>query len=249
MSYKIHKFDVLESTNQYALAHLADLKDCDVICAERQTAGRGRMGRTWVSDVPDNVYLSLVLKPDIVNPTPDYSLTLYTAVKLAAALDLYLKPIGKTTQIKWPNDILVDYHKISGILVESAVMGASVLGYVVGVGVNLNMPRAILQQISQPATSLHAEIQQSISVQEFAGCFLDLFFKDYPIYLKKGFKKFKKDYKIKAYWYKQNVCFQSGNQQILGRVEAIDQDGSLLVKTNQGFQKIFSGEMIQINCL
>ena len=63
--YTIQRFPELPSTNDYALAHLNEFSDRTVILAETQTAGRGRFDRKWISHIPDNIYISLVLKPDL----------------------------------------------------------------------------------------------------------------------------------------------------------------------------------------
>ncbi|MBA2935786.1 biotin--[acetyl-CoA-carboxylase] ligase [Sphingomonas sp. CGMCC 1.13654] len=112
--------------------------------AEQQRGGRGRQGRTWVSP-PGNLYASVLVRLQPHDP-PAPSLALVAAVAVAEAVEAF----GATAQIKWPNDLLVDGAKLSGILLERAD-GA----VVVGIGVNLaHHP----EDIDRPATSLAAAL-------------------------------------------------------------------------------------------
>lgn len=160
----------IDSTNSYALRELANLPDQQIITAECQTLGRGRLDRKWVSDNTHNLYLSIVLKPENKSIFP--WLSQLTAVALAKTINSYL-PLAQA-KIKFPNDILVDNKKIAGILVETKKIGA-----VVGIGVNLGMTATECAQLDQPVTSLNLLLNQTVAKNEFLKKLLADFFEQY----------------------------------------------------------------------
>ena len=141
-------FDTLDSTNTWAAAHFAELPDAELVAAAVQTAGRGRLDRTWISP-RGNIYASFILK-DVSSPLSG------VAAGSLAVLDLVreLAP-AEHFHIKWPNDIFCGTAKISGILAQyiSPRNGAQG-GLVTGIGVNLNMTREELAGAAQEATSI-----------------------------------------------------------------------------------------------
>lgn len=141
-------FDTIDSTNIWAAAHFAELADRELVAAAAQTAGRGRLDRSWISP-RGNIYATFVQK-DVSSPL------LGVAVASVAVLDLVrgLAP-SETFHIKWPNDVFRGTAKISGILSQfiSPRNGASG-GLATGVGVNLNMSREDLAGAAQDATSI-----------------------------------------------------------------------------------------------
>lgn len=141
-------FDTIDSTNTWAAAHFAELADGELVAAAVQTAGRGRLDRSWISP-RGNIYATFVQK-GVTSPL------LGVAVGSLAVLDLVreLAPADKF-HIKWPNDVFCGTAKISGILAQfiSPRNGASG-GLVTGMGVNLNMSREQLAGAVQEATSI-----------------------------------------------------------------------------------------------
>lgn len=124
----------IDSTNLEA-ARLADsLPHGTVIAADAQTAGRGRRGRSWVSRKGENLYFSMLLKPDF-GPEQASMLTLVMALAVAQGME---QIYGCTPQIKWPNDIVVNGRKVCGILTEMQVAAGAIRYVIVGVGINVN---------------------------------------------------------------------------------------------------------------
>jgi BirA family biotin operon repressor/biotin-[acetyl-CoA-carboxylase] ligase len=122
-----------------------------VVFAEEQTAGRGRFNRAWVSPPGLNLSFSVLFRPDKVR-LPYINMAAALAV-CDAASDL----AGLTTTIKWPNDVRVGGKKLSGILVETEVVGNEIDHAVVGIGVNVNLDAAKYPEIAETATSVMAE--------------------------------------------------------------------------------------------
>lgn len=150
------EFETVDSTNTYAKDNFDALADGTLICADMQTAGRGRLGRRWISPPGVNIYASLVMKR-IRNPF--YA----TAAASLATLAMLLQTLPRGGFfIKWPNDIYSGYEKVAGILCEAVSSGSAVSGVIAGIGVNINLDRRELDRIGQPAASL-----KSLSGKEF----------------------------------------------------------------------------------
>src|SRR5690606_22693461 len=109
----VYYFDSIDSTNKKAKEIAIDESEGAVLIAEEQTQGKGRMGRSWVSPKSKGIWMSIILKPDL-EPMKVPKLTLIGAAAVHKALD----NMGIKTQIKWPNDILINGKKICGILTE-----------------------------------------------------------------------------------------------------------------------------------
>jgi len=142
------RFESLPSTNSWALEHLHDLQEGDVVRADAQTAGRGRFGRAWFAVPGKCLTLSVVLKDPAWIPLGPNLGQIAALALLALARGLEI-----TAQVKWPNDLMVNDHKTAGILVERHVSGA---GFVVGIGLNVNVAMTDFDQagLDRPATSL-----------------------------------------------------------------------------------------------
>ena len=126
----------VDSTNTYALEHLASLGHLDVIAAKEQTAGRGQRGNSWLTEAGKNLTFSIVLKfaPGQLAASEAHWLN-YVA---SDAVGSWLRSLGVNALVKWPNDVYVGRAKICGILVENRLVGEWVASSVVGVGVNVN---------------------------------------------------------------------------------------------------------------
>lgn len=121
------------STNSDLLAACREQPQARLLVAERQTAGRGRLGRSWISEPGDSLTFSLSW-PWAGQPLDGLSLAVGTAI--AEALD----PGGQQLRLKWPNDLWWQERKLGGILIESVVQGGAVTALVIGIGLNLRDP-------------------------------------------------------------------------------------------------------------
>lgn len=239
--YKILEFNSIDSTNTYCLKHFEDIKDKTAITALEQTAGRGRFTRTWVSGNFENIYLSFVLKPH--NLKYIANLTQYLSVATAKIIESY----GVETEIKYPNDVLVNGKKICGILCESSLKKNVIQGVVLGIGVNLNMPQEILDSIDRPATSLNIVTGHKIDRKKFLNSLITEFFKEYDSVIEHGFCGFKEDYLKRIKFLGKTVWVQQRDGAPKEKYTAlnIDDNGNLVVQTQNDEQKaIFSGDLI-----
>jgi BirA family transcriptional regulator, biotin operon repressor / biotin---[acetyl-CoA-carboxylase] ligase len=240
--YRLIEFAELDSTNRYACAQLAELAHGDVIQAAVQTAGRGRMARRWISHLPGNLCLSLVLKPAGAAPAalPLANLSQLLALSVCRALEAR----GVTATLKWPNDILVGGRKIAGILAETVQRGGEFQGLVLGLGVNLNLDPTVLAQIDQPATALNLEVGHPVDVPAFRDALLADFFAGYEPLLAQGFGAIHAEFVARCPFLGQTVQVRSGNELVRGTARAITPDGALELSGRDGpTRTITIGEM------
>jgi len=144
--------DEIGSTNDYAKDLIRGGKRAGtVVIAARQTAGRGRLGRSWDGGV-DNIYMSVIISPQKSAGNNPAHLTLMAGVCVCNVLNKLLKATKYEALIKWPNDIVVDRKKVCGILTEGVALEA--MHGVIGIGVNVNRS-SFPSELEDKATSLH----------------------------------------------------------------------------------------------
>lgn len=125
-------FDTIGSTNDYAKKVAVESNDGTIVVSEEQTSGRGRRGKEWHSIKGDGIWLSVVLKPDIY----PYKAPFITQIA-GASIVKALKNLGIDASIKWPNDIIVNNKKVSGILTEPWAEIDRINYIVLGIGMNV----------------------------------------------------------------------------------------------------------------
>ncbi|MDD3419411.1 MAG: biotin--[acetyl-CoA-carboxylase] ligase [Candidatus Gastranaerophilales bacterium] len=238
---KFIRFEQINSTNVYALENIEALEDKTVVQADFQTQGRGRFNRVWQSSNMFNLYFSVVLKPteSLSSDLPLSNLTQYMSVVLAEVLDSY----GVQSQIKWPNDVLVGGKKIAGLLAQTSVHSNKLKGVVLGVGVNLNSTPSEIAQIDQKATSLNIETGQNIDKEAFLQQITDGFFAKYEDFLSTGFAMIKDDYTQKSFFLGSTITIKEPNGSYQAVASAINDDGTLNIKTDQGFKNLTTGDV------
>lgn len=231
-NFNILHFEKIDSTNSKAMemAVLGQLNDRGVILADEQNSGRGRLNRVWVSD-KGNLYFSLLLRPKIaISNVSELSFVSISALSLVISEILPNSDI----KLKWPNDLLVNGKKISGILLESKISAQNLDFVVIGIGVNLvSSPQNTLF----PATNIK-DYGALISNIEMLKKFLDKFEDLYQNYLEFGFKKARNIWLDKAYKLKEEISVKIDEQEIRGVFENIDEAGNLILRTKTGEKKI-----------
>jgi BirA family biotin operon repressor/biotin-[acetyl-CoA-carboxylase] ligase len=131
-----------------------------VVVAERQTAGRGRSGRMWISPAQKGLWFSLLLRPTL-QPSVIPPLALYTAVAVATTIR---KLYQLKAEVKWPNDVMIADRKLCGILMEMSAEAESIRHLVIGIGINVNMAQSELPpDVGSTATSLSLLLNRPVS--------------------------------------------------------------------------------------
>jgi BirA family transcriptional regulator, biotin operon repressor / biotin---[acetyl-CoA-carboxylase] ligase len=228
--YHLLSFDSLDSTNEEAkrIARAGGGHGA-VIWAKRQTEGRGRMDRNWVSS-EGNLFVSILLKPE--KPAQDLpQLSFVTAV---AAIESMLPLLSNHVklQCKWPNDILVDGRKLGGILLESFQVPEKKEHWVViGVGINVD---SFPPRTEFPATCLKDAGVELVSAKIILSRFIHHFIEAYNHWDAKGFAIIRTKWQRHAWGLSERLCARLPDEQIEGVAEGIDAHGSLILKLDNG---------------
>ena len=227
-------FEELDSTQTYLAKHAAHLTHGTVVCAERQTAGRGRYERTWVS-APGGLYFSVLLKPVKTDFLPN--LTQLMALSVCRALE----DLNLTPALKWPNDVQVNGQKICGILSEALFNAAHNGTVILGVGINISQQG--LEKIDQPATSLKGLGIAADKTALLAGVFR-YFWEEYDALLARGFEVLRPDYIRRFAALGKPISVRNGTQTILGIAEDVSSRGTLMLRTEKRLEEIYIGDVI-----
>lgn len=239
---KIHHFHRLGSTNSqaYQLA-LNGCEEGEVVIAESQEKGRGRLGRHWFSPPFLNLYLSVILRPKI-SPLQASLVTLMAAIATADAIQKFS---GLIPLIKWPNDILLRDRKVAGLLNEIHSEMDQIHFVILGMGVNLNMEEKMFpREIRTVATSLKIEMGETISRKAFLQFLLFELERWYMIFLREGSAAILKAWRDRADIKGRRVKVNSFGEAIVGTAIDVDSDGALILETTEGKRKrIVAGDI------
>ncbi len=240
--YTIVTLDEVHSTNSYALEFLPSFEDKTVVFTTHQTSGRGRYDRKWVCDDSENLYMSIVLKPVKNDGYPFPNLTQYLSVSVCKVLENHF---GITPNIKWPNDILVNGAKISGILAETGMKNNKIDGVVLGLGLNVNLSEQTLKLIDQSATSICVLKNQNYDVETIARLICDEFFSNYDEFVKLGFEYIKDEYVRRSAFLGHNITIKEADERKQYFAKSIDDDGLLLaIDENDNECRIITGDVL-----
>ena len=227
MGYRLKCYDVVDSTNDLA-KQLARNGEFDVaVMAEQQTKGRGRSGNDWISP-KGNLYLSLIVA-DKVALKDAGQLSFVTAVALYNTLK---KHTDSKLEQKWPNDLLLNGKKVSGILLESEAAGQNAQWIVIGLGVNI-------QNAPENASRLEGEV----SPQKLAQLFLIEFSNVLDLWRKSGFDQVRGMWVENAKGIGQNISVRLPRETKVGVFKDIDETGCLILNQQGKDIKIASGDV------
>ena len=240
--YTIVTLEEVPSTNSYALEHITAFDDKSIIFAPHQTSGRGRFDRHWLCDETENVYMSIILKPENVTNYPFPNLTQYLSVVLCKVLE---KEFSLKPSIKWPNDILVENAKISGILAESCMVKNKIEGIVLGLGLNVNLKQETLACIDQNATSIGVLMGQQYDVEKILRKICDEFFENYDAFIKSGFEYIKTEYINRCGFLGKNILIREAREKKPYFAKSIDDEGLLVAVDELNNEcKIITGDVL-----
>lgn len=222
----------VDSTIDYAMRNLDTLKDRDVILAETQTHGYGRFSRVWLSHVPGNIYMSLILKNGFEKSSGTYTaaITQFMSVIISNVLDTY----SITAELKWPNDVLVNGKKIAGLLSQGIIKNGSVRGCIIGAGINLNMNPEDLDGIDQPAVSMKIISGKPVDRDLFLDSLLEMFFSRYDAFAAQGFSAIRESYTKKSTFLGKKVRALLPGSEITGTASGFSENGSLVIRDENG---------------
>lgn len=232
----VHIFDEVDSTQNVAQRLVREgAPEGTLVLAERQTAGRGRLGRHWHSPKGKGIYMSLVVKPDIpLHLIPH--MTLLAAVALSRAVRQTVP--GVSPGIKWPNDLLLRGRKISGILMESSAENEALQVIVAGVGISCNLEADDYpEELKDKATSLLIESGAKVEREALIAAFLYQLEELFTLYREQGFGP------IRTLWEASSVTIGRQVRMIAhggvyeGEALGLDEWGGLTIRMADGTVK------------
>ena len=192
--------------------------------AESQTQGRGRSGRTWESP-KGGLWFSLIIRPTItVDRIP--LLQFWVANTLRKAIE---EIYGVRTDLKWPNDLVIDWHKLAGILVETKISGPKLDYAVVGVGLNVNLT---LKELPTGASSILLVRKKRFSLENTLEPILIILAGQYEI--------LRDEKAVVADWWGhcahrlKQVTIDTGTERVRGKCIGVNVDGSIVIQTDHG---------------
>ncbi|MCM1159213.1 MAG: biotin--[acetyl-CoA-carboxylase] ligase [Bacteroidales bacterium] len=210
-----------------------------LIVTERQTAGRGRRGKTWVSP-QGNCYFSILLRPEIMMDRASM-ITLVSALALAKAIK---QTTNLDTMIKWPNDVIANGKKLCGILTESSTDLEYINYAVVGIGINTNQID-FPEEIRETASSIRLETGERVDRAKLLGVFLNIFEQYYEKFLEtEDLSTLSAEYNRLLVNCGREVKIIEKEQERILKAVGIDDNGRLIVEDGHGQQEaIISGEV------
>ncbi len=240
----LYHFYQVDSTNLFAsrlLNHGRRVPDGTVILAESQTAGRGRMGRSWHSEPESGLYFSMVLLPRIP-PTLVPLFALATAVAMHNALE---RDTRLDVDIKWPNDLLIDGKKVCGILAEIQAEIDRVNALIIGVGLNVNNS-GFPDDIVETATSLRIASGRIQSRLELFLEFLEEFEALYTSFERTGPAAIIEPWiKNSSFAYNRRIKINDGFRTLEGVTRGLNSFGALKVELKDGkVEEVYSGDVL-----
>jgi len=239
----IHYFRT-DSTNAVALKLAVDgAEHGTVVVAEEQTAGRGRLGRTWFSEKATGIYTSIILRPPLA-PAAAPVLTLMAGLAAQKAVS---SVTGLAVDIRWPNDLLVNGKKVCGILTEMSAEVDRLHAVVLGIGINVNhslMP-ADLENI---ATSLRMEAHRAVSRVQILVALLREIERHYQMLLKSGNKAITERWEAAStFAHGKRVRVVTAAGEVMATTTGVDASGALKIQYDDGRQEfLMAGEVVEV---
>jgi BirA family biotin operon repressor/biotin-[acetyl-CoA-carboxylase] ligase len=233
----------IHSTNRHLMERLGMLTSGHACLAERQTAGRGRRGREWVSPFARNLYLSLYWRFEM-------SPALLSGLGLAVGVAVMrtLRQLGiDDANLKWPNDVLWQGRKLAGILLEMSGESGGPYHVVIGIGMNVNMAdedAAIDAVIDQPWVALNQIAAQPLSRNRVAGVLLHHLLESIQQFQSDGLESFLTEWQQADAYAGREVAIHLGdNNIIIGQARGIDPSGAIIVEVDGELRRFHSGEV------
>ena len=232
--------ETIDSTNAEALRMLKKGQSSPfLVLAQEQLAGKGRRGRRWESPLDAGLYYSLALElsEDVRNIA---ALSLVTALSVCDALDrIGVRDLG----LKWPNDVLANERKLSGILLESAMFKRQRF-VVIGVGVNLKLPETVKLSLGHTITDIISLLGVEIEAHELAAHITLELLASIERFKKSTFSEFAADWNERDAYIGQAVQVELNGLICQGKAQGVNERGELMLLTRKGVETIRAGEII-----
>ena len=241
-------FDSIDSTQNQALKMAEDVVNNGVvIVAAKQTGGRGRSGRKWVSP-KGGIWISIIL-----HPTFDISITTLFPIASALALSIAIeKTFSIQPELKWPNDLTIKGKKVAGMLVDVSLESNKIENLVLGVGINFDVNAKQIEKSLKGTPNFYgvaslSDQKQNIKPIQLVQTFLIELEKIYKSLNAKQTKKIISEWTVRSSTIGKNVELNTSDSKIKGKAIKIDDDGALVVSENNKNHRIIAGDIIHVS--
>ncbi|OKL37969.1 biotin--[acetyl-CoA-carboxylase] ligase [Domibacillus mangrovi] len=229
----------VESTQKEAHQIAEEAEEGTLVIAEEQTAGRGRMARTWKSPKYTGIWMSLILKPEL----PPFKAPQFTLITAVAVTEAIRDVAGVMPSIKWPNDLLLNGKKITGILTELQADSDQIRSIIIGIGVNVNQPE-FPEELAEIATSISIEKGETVSRAKIVQAIMKKLETYYDEYTMNGFSLIKEKWESYAISIGRHIIARTVTGTIRGKALGITDEGVLKLEDENGIiHNIYSADI------
>jgi len=244
----VYYFDTIDSTQNQALKMAEDVANNGVIIvAAKQTGGRGRSGRRWISPA-GGIWVSIIL-----HPTFDISITTLFPIASALALSIAIeKTFLIQPELKWPNDLTIKGKKVAGMLVDVSLESNKIESLVLGVGINFDVNAKEIEKSLKGTPNFYgvaslSDQKQNVKPVQLVQSFLVELEKIYKSLNAKQTKKIIAEWTARSSTIGKNVELNTPDSKIKGKAIKIDDDGALVVSENSKTHRIIAGDVIHLS--
>ena len=245
---RAYYFDAIDSTQNFAIEIASNSKENGtVVISQKQTRGRGRLGRKWLSPA-GGIWLSVVFHPKF-----DISMSTLFPIGASVALSKAIENIfDKKTELKWPNDVTIKGKKVAGMLIDVSIESNKIENLILGVGINFKVNASQLEKSLKSTDNFYGvttlvDDKKDESPIPFVKNFLYELEKILELLEKRKSKTIINDWTKKSSTIGKNISISTTSGKIKGKAVKLDNDGALIVKTNNQFQRVLAGDIIQKN--
>ncbi len=245
---QVYYFDSIDSTQNQAMKIASDeANNGTVIIAEKQTSGKGRLGRKWISP-KGGIWLSIILHPK-------FDISVITLFPIASALALsnaIEKTLNIKSELKWPNDITIKGKKVAGMLVDASLESNKIENLILGVGINFNVDIKQIEKSLKDTPNFYgvtslSEQNKTVKPILLVQSFLMELEQMYDLLNAGDTKKIIRDWTRKSSTIGQNIELSTEEGKIRGKAIKIDDDGALVISENKKNRRITSGDITHIS--
>ena len=247
LGQQAYYFDSIDSTQSQAMKMVNESKkEGTIIIAEKQTGGRGRSGRQWISP-KGGIWFSIILHPKF-----DISNTTLFPIASSLALSIAIQKTCKiSTELKWPNDLTIKGKKLAGMLIDASFESNKIENLVLGVGINFNVNVKEIEKVLKKTPNFYGV--SSLNDQKNKTSQIELI-QSFLLELEKVYEELNNNQikKIITEWTKRSstigkkVEMNTLNGKISGKAIKIDEDGGLIIKDKDKTNKVFAGDIVHL---
>jgi len=228
-----------DSTNLFLMQNTKTLNNNGtVVLAENQTKGRGRKDRSWSSAKGLNLTFSILISDSEILKIYPGIINLACSLSVAVSIENIFQ---LNTNLKWPNDVLINNKKVAGILLESSSKGKNINRIVAGIGINVNQV-TFPADFKIPATSVKNEFKSNVEIESLLAEILNTF-EELLESASKNPGYILKEWRLKCNMIGDKITISENDKLKSGIFDDIDENGFLILKTKNGLEKIISGDV------